>query len=249
EPLRLLPGDAFRDGPGELLRLIPIGARNEGHDEMQPLSARELREALEADAFQALPKELPRVDQTRPRHAGARIEIEDQHVRRLESIDEAAPDVQLQCPDLHERHDARDGIDIHVLGLAVTLLDHHAPDGLIEPFGRMLLIEAATLLPVGATKQRQRTMREVRQNVLATRLAYSLKARRRDAMLGIHDPVGMRDPPARDSIDGPARLYGLRHPRSSRRRFAAQPCRRRVGGQHDLAGMAVLPEAAKDRMA
>ena len=84
EALGLAARQRLRDGAREGAGLVPAGVGIDGRDDVEPLAAAGLHEALEPRASSMRRTSRARLDHPRPRHAGPGIEIQHDAVGPLE---------------------------------------------------------------------------------------------------------------------------------------------------------------------
>src|SRR3954467_10972765 len=104
----------------------------EGHDDVQTLAAGRLDPAFEIEIVQPAPRAPRRLDDLRPAHAVARIDVEDDAVRRLHRVDARVPDVPFD----HARGDEGDQriarVDVAILPGLLQLLDRQSRYGFAD---------------------------------------------------------------------------------------------------------------------
>ncbi len=197
---------------------------------MQAVTAGRLDEWVEIVLVEERAHEPRRRDDPCPRQRGIRIEIEHQRVRALDRGDPRPPDVQLDHVHLREARERLHRLRDEIGMTAVAVLDHCAAHARDRRLARVLLIEALTLRSFRAAHDRDRAIREVRQEPRGDLRVVLGDHQFRHVRVREHDAIGVRD---RHVRDGRHRIPRTRSPHAGPGRVC--PLAHARGGPHPLA--------------
>jgi hypothetical protein len=129
---------------------------------VQALAAGRAGERDESERLEVRAQRVRARHDVLPRHGGIGIEVEHDAIGPVEPVGAAAPGVELERAELHERDEPLDVVDHHVEPLAPALLHGHAMDHGGQALGRVLLVEARAAGALRTAHDRQRAAGDVR---------------------------------------------------------------------------------------
>ena len=190
----MLANERIRKGLCEGLEIVPRASANDGHDNMQALASRRSQEALRVSGARAAAYVVGLLARLVPLDPFARINIDDQPVRAVESVLSAAPGMDFQNAKLNERDQPGQVVDREVSGFPAFSLTSIPRTDSRHRDPQVPLVEAGFRRPVGTAHQRQRPAHDVRQDERRDGRVIDGNVALRDPLIREQNPIGMRQP-------------------------------------------------------